>query len=175
MNSSNKNINITKTQLTEKLKADVDILTNDLKNTLTNLETAADFGSVEEKIRSSKKKSCKILRLVDYLKIMKYLKKDLNEIEKKCGEFIRDVSKFQVESVGVGELISLYGSEDEDTTNTVSMDGTDQLSQSLKDVSISPSPDTSNLQVGSVQPLLISIKLENFTHDSQNFFTSTPR
>lgn len=175
MNSSNKNINITKTQLTEKLKADVDILTNDLKNTLTNLETAADFGSVEEKIRSSKKKSCKILRLVDYLKIMKYLKKDLNEIEKKCGEFIRDVSKFQVESVGVGELISLYASEDEDTTNTVSMDGTDQLSQSLKDVSISPSPDTSNLQVGSVQPLLISIKLENFTHDSQNFFTSTPR
>ncbi|XP_074098102.1 uncharacterized protein LOC141526859 [Cotesia typhae] len=54
------------------------------------------------------------------------------------------------------------------------MDGTDQLSQSLKDVSILPNSDTSNLQAGSAQPLLISIKLENFTHDSQNFFTSTP-
>ncbi|CAG5092988.1 Protein of unknown function [Cotesia congregata] len=131
MNSPNKNRNITKTQLTEKLKADIDILTNDLKKTLTNLETAAEFEGAEEKIRSLKNKPCKILKLVDYLKIMKYLKKDLNEIEKKCGEFIRDVSKFQVESVGVGELISLYASEDEDTTNSVSMDGTDQLSHKV--------------------------------------------
>ncbi|CAD6243830.1 GSCOCG00013161001-RA-CDS [Cotesia congregata] len=175
MNSPNKNRNITKTQLTEKLKADIDILTNDLKKTLTNLETAAEFEGAEEKIRSLKNKPCKILKLVDYLKIMKYLKKDLNEIEKKCGEFIRDVSKFQVESVGVGELISLYASEDEDTTNSVSMDGTDQLSQSFKDVLISSNADASNLlQADSVQPLLISIKLENFTHDSQSFFTSSP-
>ncbi|KAH0547036.1 uncharacterized protein LOC123269749 [Cotesia glomerata] len=174
MNSPNKNTKITKTQLTEKLKVDIDILTNDLKKTLTNLETATDFEGVEEKIRSLKNKPCKILKLVDYLKIMKYLKKDLNEIEKKCGEFIREVSKFQVESVGVGELISLYTSEDEDTTNSVSMDGTDQLFQSFKDVSISSNADASNLQADSVQPLLISIKLENFTHDSQSFFTSTP-
>ncbi|CAG5092987.1 Protein of unknown function [Cotesia congregata] len=43
MNSPNKNRNITKTQLTEKLKADIDILTNDLKKTLTNLENLQSF------------------------------------------------------------------------------------------------------------------------------------